>query len=104
MLLIREHPFNLKGFFGENFFLSLKWTGIFFLLALCALKNIVYVERKKCRDNLSRKKNLLRCEAKQNILTPKKTIAPPPFKLNGCSLTNKYNMLTFNIIIWKNCL
>ena len=40
------------------------------------------------RQLVARKKILLRCESKKNILTPKKTIAPTPnFKLNGCSLT-----------------
>ena len=47
--------------------LSVKWTEKKILLALCALKNIVFVE-KKSRDNF-----LLRCEEKKNILT----IAPP---------------------------
>ena len=71
---IREHPFNLKGegelcfFWGkqilsanliEKKILSLKWAEKNILLGLCALKNIVFVE----------KKNLLRCEAKKNILT-----------------------------------
>ena len=57
---IREHPFNLKGeggygFFGgkqilsanliEKNFLSLKWEEKHILLALCALTNIVFVQK-----------------------------------------------------------
>ena len=43
-------------------------------------------------------KLLMRCKAKKNILTPKKNkpIAPPPFKLNGCSLIcSMTNLKTF---------
>ena len=59
----REHPFNLKGgggggamvFMGEKYsvckfafkkILTLKWAEKNILLALCALKNIVFVEKK----------------------------------------------------------
>ena len=38
------------------------------LIGLCALKNIVFVEEKKCRENVF----LLRCEAEKIFLTPKK--------------------------------
>ena len=58
--LLREHPFNLKGamfFWGIFFlsadfkgkkFLSLTWTEKHILLhvGLCALKNIVFIEKK----------------------------------------------------------
>ena len=58
-MTIREHPFNLKGggamfFWGKTFLLanliekkfqSLKWTEKKILLELCALKNIVFVEK-----------------------------------------------------------
>ena len=47
------------------------------LLARCALKNIVFIEKKhNVATTCCEKKILLRCEAKKNILTPKKTIAP----------------------------
>ena len=63
--VFKKHPFNLKGvceggggamvFWGEIFsvgkfnwkkILSLKWAENIILLALCALKNIVLVEKK----------------------------------------------------------
>ena len=59
--MLREYPFNLKGgegamiFFGEKnsvckfalkTFLSLKWAEKNILLAFCALKIIVFVEKK----------------------------------------------------------
>ena len=60
--------------------LSLKWADKNILLALSALKNIVFVE-----------KNSAALRNEKNILTPKKPIAPhPPFKLNGCPL-RRYN-------------
>ena len=56
--------FGEKKFLSANLlektFLSLKWAEKNILLALCALKIIVFGE------------------AKKNILTPKKIIAPPP--------------------------
>ena len=62
----------------EIFFLCLKWAEKNILLALCALKIIVFVDKKYCRDNLSRIFVMLCCAANKNILTPKKRIAPPP--------------------------
>ena len=59
----------------EKQFLSLKWVEKNILLALCAFKNIVFVEKKFC------------CAEKKKF-TPKKTIAPR-FKLNGCSLSSE---------------
>ena len=59
--VLREHPFNLKGgggamvFWGKIFLsinliekkiLSLKWAEKNILLALCALKIIVFAEKK----------------------------------------------------------
>ena len=44
------------------------------------------------RQLVAKKNILLRCEAKKNILTLKKTIA---FKLNGCSLNNFYKVSQF---------
>ena len=54
----------------EKKILSPKWAEKKILLALCALKIIVFVEK-------MREKKFC-CAAKKNILTPKKTIAPPP--------------------------
>ena len=71
----------------EIFCMSLKWADKNILLALCALKNVVFVEKNNVATSCRKRKILLRCEAKTNILTPKKTIAPPPLKLNGRSLT-----------------
>ena len=69
LLLIREHPFNWKG---GLWFLSLKWAEKNILLAICALKNVVFVEKKIM------KKFLLRCEAEKNILTPEKNHSSSP--------------------------
>ena len=41
----------------------------------------------------------LRFKAKINILTTKKTIDPPPFKLNGCSLSWNINKLSHLYVI-----
>ena len=90
---IWEHPFKLKGGGGWLwFFLGKKisvrkfdWKKMSvsemgrknILLALCALKMIVFVEEKNNVATIFRKsKILLRCDAKKNILTLKKTIGP----------------------------
>ena len=65
----------------ENKFLYLKWAEKNILLALCALKNIVFVEQNNVATTCPAAKR------KKNNLTPKKTIAPSPFKLNDCSLS-----------------
>ena len=82
---VREHPFNLNGFFWGTFFclqiwlknkfLSLKSAEKNIMLALCALKNIVFVENKECQ--LSRKKVLLRCEAKTKYFDSEHRPPPP---------------------------
>ena len=57
-------------------------------VALCGLKNIVFIEK----NNVAKKKNSAALRSEKNSLTPKKTIAPSPppspyIKLNGCSLS-----------------
>ena len=97
VVLVREHPFNLKGaivFLGYKFSVGkFDWNKMYvsemgrknILFALCALKNIVFVEKKK----MSRQKQIfLLCEknyfySEKNQSSP----SPPPFKLNGCSLS-----------------
>ena len=81
--IIREHPFNLKwggyGFFwGKHFcllekkFLSQKWAEKNIMLALCALKIIVFVEKKI----MLREKKF--CEKK--YFDSEKNHSPPPLK------------------------
>ena len=81
---IREHPFNLKGggelcFFRKkivlsaNFiekkFLSVKWAEKNILLALCALKNIVFVEK----NNVAKKKNTAALPSEKKYFDSEKT-------------------------------
>ena len=80
-----SHPvgnFFSVGKFDWKQIPSLKWAEKIILWALCALKNIVFVEKKYCCE---KKYSAARRSEKKNILTPKKPIAPS-FKLNGCSL------------------
>ena len=79
---LREHPFNLEGagwlwvFLGKKMSVS-EMAEQNILLALCASKNILFLYTKNNVATTCREKNiLLRCEAKTNILTPKKPIAP----------------------------
>ena len=84
-------------FFGEIFILSanfkeikkilsLIWTEIVFLKAFYALKIIVICRKNNVTSTCCEKNYPLPHEARKKIWTPKKTIAPLPFKLNGCSL------------------
>ena len=64
-VVLRDHPFNLKGvygFFGKIFSVS-------DMKALYALKIIVFEEKKLCPDKLHH-------EGKRYILTTNKNIAP----------------------------
>ena len=66
MVFLGEKDF-LSANLIEKKYLSMKWAEKNILLALCALKNIVFVD-------------------KNNGATPNKTIV----KLNGCSITILY--------------
>ena len=57
---------------------SLKWAEKNILLALCALKNIVFVEKNNVATTCREKNFCCAAKRKKYILTPKKTIAPPP--------------------------
>ena len=69
----------LSAILIEKKILSLKWAEQNILLALCALKNVVFVKKinNNVATNCREKKNLLRCEAKK-IFDSEKTNSPPP--------------------------
>ena len=84
----------------------MKWEKNNILLAFCALKIIIFVEKNNVATTCYEIKFC--CAAKRKkIFIPKKTIAPPPFKLNGCSLSlvcifgNNANFV-MNILIFKH--
>ena len=75
IIILREHPFNLKGgggyvFFGKTF-------------SVCKL---YWKKYSVCEMGRKKYSTALAAKQKKNILTPQKTIAPLPFKLNGRSL------------------
>ena len=86
---IRDHPFNVKGvgvwFFGGKFFSDI-------LRALYAFKKLVFVEKNNVTTTC--------CETNFCCVANQKTIAPPPFKLNVCSLISELRGLFLAQLPW----
>ena len=66
----------------------------------CALKILFLQEKNNGATTCREKTFLLRCEPKKIIFLLRKKPCPPPFKLNGCSLSEP--MVIVDVILSRN--
>ena len=78
IFIIREHPFNLKGGGGPWFFMGENILSANLIEKQFLSQKYCFCRKKKCRDNLTRKKHSAALRGEKNYFDSEKTIAPPP--------------------------